>query len=175
MRFFLALIAVLPVAAAAPACSSSPPNKCVAYVVPAGFDATTPTVSFKNDIVPIFSGPPGAGPTSHGACAFSSCHGVTTGSNAAALYLGGDAARAYSSLVGAKSDRYPSMVRVAAGDAANSYLMHKLDGDSCTLPSCGGDCANTMPSDETIANADLIPVEQRDVIRRWILQGAQNN
>jgi hypothetical protein len=167
MRLLLAAIAVLPIAASVPACSSSSSatNACKAYVVPADFNATTPTVSFKTDVAAIFPG----------SCAFTSCHGSETGSNQANLYLGSDTARVYTGLVGVMSTKYPSMARVKASDATNSYLMHKIDGDSCTLPSCNGDCANTMPADEPVDSANLLAVDKRDTVRRWILQGAQNN
>ena len=48
-------------------------------------------------------------------------------------------------------------------------VMHKLDADQCTLACANGDCQHAMPFD------GMLPVETRDIVRRWISQGAQNN
>jgi hypothetical protein len=50
--------------------------------------------------------------------------------------------------------------------------MHKIDGDSCTLDKqcVGADCGSSMPE-----QSDLLPEETRNVIRRWIAQGALEN
>jgi hypothetical protein len=161
---FLALLS----AACSP--SSPPGGGCAPYQVPSTFDPTTPQVSFQNDIVtPIF----------RPQCGLSSaCHQETSGS-ISNLYLGsnlqappGDVQKIYDNLVGQPSIDLPAMKLVAPGDYANSFLMHKLDGDQCTLNGqCAeGDCLQSMPQ-----NSGLIEVAKRDTIRRWIAQGAQNN
>ncbi len=168
MRF---LVLALASSALVAACSSSSPpsGACHAYVVPADFNATTPAVSFQKDVWPILQR----------SCALStSCHGSETGGNQAALYLGKNVANVYTALVNAKSTKYPSMLRVTPNDAKNSFLMHKLDDDACTLPNCTTDdgCANSMPSDQAPGATDqLLSVADRDTVRRWILQGAANN
>ena len=168
MRFLVLAVRFVPFfVTAAPACSSSSSaNMCKVYDPPSDFVATTPAVSFKTDVAPIFQK----------SCAFSSCHGNENGGNQANLYLGDDKAKIFTNLVGFTATKYPQMPRIAANDAKNSYLMHKIDGDSCTLPSCSGACANTMPDDTAIDQSpSLLTVAQRDTFRRWILQGAQNN
>ena len=67
---------------------------------------------------------------------------------------------------------------VTAGDPAQSFLMHKMDGDQCTLiPECmvpgsyRPNCGVFMPYQA----ASILDVAARDVVRRWIGQGAQNN
>ena len=78
-------------------------------------------------------------------------------------------------LVGVKSSEDPSMNFVTAGDPGQSFLMHKMDGDQCTLipecmvpgsyrPNCGVFMPYQAPS--------ILDVAARDVVRRWIAQGA---
>jgi hypothetical protein len=70
-----------------------------------------------------------------------------------------DAANSYSSLVGVPSAERPSVLRVAPGDANNSYLIQKLEGTAGV--------GARMP-------AGLPPLPQSDinVIRQWIGDGA---
>lgn len=144
-------------------CSSDPaPTKaCTTYQVPAGTDLTKPAVAFRADVIPIFKQ----------SCAFSSCHGGTAGGVTINV---NDPAATRKAIVGVASGELTSMQFVAAGDPGNSYLMRKMDGDSCTLKaSCSksaDDCAASMPKD-----SDLLDVSQRDVVRRWIAQGAKDD
>jgi hypothetical protein len=70
------------------------------------------------------------------------------------------------------------MSKVKAGAPHDSYLMRKLDGSNCVLASqCvetantqKGDCGVTMPR-----NNPALTQDQRDTVRRWILQGALDN
>jgi hypothetical protein len=147
---------------------------CTAYVSEA--DLTTPTVSFKTDILPIFQQSCGV----NGA----TCHGDIAEEDAGlerpflGLFDGGtDPATVISAIVGVPSNEDPQMKEVTAGSAANSYLMHKLDGDECTLAAACAKgstiyttCGANMPF--TAASLD---VSTRDTIRRWIAQGASNN
>ncbi|WP_394838365.1 hypothetical protein LVJ94_15805 [Pendulispora rubella] len=62
---------------------------------------------------------------------------------------------------------------VTPGDPAQSYVMHKLDGDQKQLAAaCTGepDCGSQMPQGQP-------PLAQstRDTIRRWITEGAADN
>ena len=66
---------------------------------------------------------------------------------------------------------------IAPGDPANSYLMHKIDGDQCTLAAdCASsttqytDCGQQMP----YSSPPLDPATA-DLVRKWIAQGAKNN
>jgi hypothetical protein len=69
---------------------------------------------------------------------------------------------------------------VAAGDPTNSYLMHKLDGDSCQWAT---DCAANQSVNQEFAGCGILmpfdspelAADTRDTIRRWIKQGAMNN
>jgi len=81
-------------------------------------------------------------------------------------------------LVGVKSTEDLSMNLVTAGDPSQSFLMHKIDDDQCTLisecmtgPSFRSNCGVFMP----YQYPDILDLATRDVIRRWIKQGARNN
>jgi hypothetical protein len=166
--------ALAAIALALVACGTDPPvwtpdaGPCVAYVVPTTTSLTTPTVSFQTDVMKVFNDN----------CGSSSCHGSTdnpTGSVflGASTANGSDSATVYTGLVAISSGELHSMNFVTAGDPSMSYLMHKLDGDQCVYEqSCiGGDCMHSMPSDSPVTLA----VSTRDIVRRWIAQGAPNN
>jgi hypothetical protein len=142
-------------------CSDPPAPACAAYVPPAGTDLTLPPVQLQRDVVPILSR----------SCAFVSCHGAASGENNG-LYLGTDGARVHAEAVGRPAGELPSMRYVAPGDPAESYVMHKIDGDQCTLAArCeGGDCGVSMPE-----GSDRMAIRDRDVVRRWIAQGAKGD
>ncbi|WP_146647707.1 hypothetical protein [Labilithrix luteola] len=151
-------------AVASAACSSDPTSNiglCSDYTPPATFDATTPAVSFSKDVMPIFKQ----------SCAFSTCHGSNVG-DANGVYLGDDAPRVHAAVLGVVASELPSMAFVVAGDPRASYLMRKMDGSQCALDAqCqGGSCQMSMPRGE-----DPLPLETRDVVRRWIAQGAKND
>ncbi|MEO0998610.1 MAG: Ig-like domain-containing protein [Pseudomonadota bacterium] len=88
-------------------------------------------------------------------CAVSGCH---TGAGAPqGLRL--DAANSFALLVGVASTEVPDVLRVAAGDPDNSYLIQKLEGTAAA--------GEQMPLGGP-------PLEQAtiDVIRQWISDGA---
>jgi hypothetical protein len=64
------------------------------------------------------------------------------------------------------------MPYVTPGKPEESYLMHKLDGDQCYFDDqcLGHRCQASMPNLGT-----SLPVGTRDIVRRWIAQGAMNN
>lgn len=145
---------------------------CQAYTSDA--DLTMPTVSFANQIMPVFQASCGiAGAT---------CHGNPNVASMGRPFLdypdgGANAGMVLAAIVGKPSTEDPQMDVIKAGDPANSFLMHKLDGDQCTLAAAcakGGspypDCGLQMPYSSP-------PLDQatRDTIRRWIAQGASNN
>jgi len=143
-------------------------GNCDAYLVPATTDLTQPVVSFKTDVMKIFNNN----------CGLSTCHGSTS-LGKGSLFLGAetahraDASEVRAGIVGQASVELPSMPFVTAGDPEKSYLMHKLDGDQCAFDGecVDGTCHVLMPS----GGNTLLPVAFRDVVRRWIAQGAQDN
>ncbi|MEO8548597.1 MAG: hypothetical protein ABI678_01435 [Kofleriaceae bacterium] len=151
------------------ACGTPPPEwtadagACVGYAMPPGTDLTAPTVSFKTDVMPVLTAN----------CASSSCHGISDNPQGG-LFLGAqqkkgaDAATVYQKLVGPMAGQLSTMPYVTPNDPAKSYLMHKLDGDQCQFEAActNGNCARSMPYDRSLA------VETRDIVRRWISQGA---
>jgi hypothetical protein len=95
------------------------------------------------------------------------------------------AAAVVKSIVGVIAAEEPMMMLVTAGDPTHSYLMHKMDGDQCTLatqcnageykaayPNCGGIMPQPIPPQTT---SNLLAPSDRDVVRAWIKQGAQSN
>ena len=159
----VALVALAALAGCSPSSGSgsSSGSSCVDYAPPAGFDAKTPSVSFANDVMPIFGQ----------SCAFSTCHGSSTGP-ANGVFLGKDPARVYAAIVGVRGDELQSMPFVTAGDPRQSYLMRKMDGSQCALDAMctGGSCQGSMPKNE-----DSLDLATRDIVRRWIAQGAKND
>jgi hypothetical protein len=117
-------------------------------------------VSFATDVMPILEQ----------SCGFASCHGSPSAPQAG-MYLGTDGHRTYSNIVGVAATNY-SMKRVTPSDAQNSYLLHRIDNDACTLPGCTSTaCAELMPQ----GNPSTLPDAQLDTIRGWIVQGAKND
>jgi hypothetical protein len=101
-------------------------------------------------------------------CALRSCHGGTSISGG--LSLGTTAAEAYASLVGVNATQVPRLKRVLAANAAESWLMIKLDNAMSGVSECrmaGAMCGVSMPE-----RAMMLPVSERDVFRRWINAGA---
>jgi hypothetical protein len=150
------------------ACSSADEPEsaatCVAHTSSAASSATAKTVSFEKDVLPIFAA----------SCTFGSCHGSATGGNNG-IYLGkrgavagADAVAIRTALVEKAPDRLPSMKYVKPGDAANSYLLRKLDGDFCGIPECaGGKCGDRMPR-----GGDALDPAAIETVETWIAQGA---
>jgi hypothetical protein len=138
---------------------------------PATTQLMSPTVSFATDVVPIFQA----------SCSLSSsCHQAKMG-GPSGVYLGpapgmpADPAGVFATIVNKPSVELSSMSFVKPGDLANSYLMHKMDGDMCQFISqCGplpaSQCGVVMPQSSCVLDGAT-----RDKVRRWIAQGAQNN
>ena len=154
-----------PEAGAATAAAPAATPSCMPYTVPESTDLMTPTVTFSANVM---------GQVLLNNCGTSSCHGVKPGMGG--LFLGvaaSDAATVYAEIVGKNSSELPSMPFVTAGDPEKSYLMHKMDGDQCQFDAecVAPSCLALMPNG---ANMPL-PVTYRDIVRRWIAQGAMNN
>jgi hypothetical protein len=166
-----------------PSGSSPDGGSCTAYVSTA--DLTKPTVSFQADVLPIFQQSCSIGGAT--------CHGAPNETALLRPFLGtsgvdggADPETILSGIVGVASKEDPQMKIVAASDPSQSYLMHKIDDDQCTLATeCASQqaaivaagnsgytgCGLLMPQ----TNAEPLDVSTRDTIRRWIAQGAANN
>jgi hypothetical protein len=145
-------------------------------------------VSFEKEVLPVF----------RRSCGLSSvCHGAPTGSSGE-LYLGPKCPLAkddptcmqgapdmagrdaiITGFVGRPSKTAAAMNVVTAGDASQSFLMHKMDntqndqGLACIqLPNADtpAPCGDSMPQ-----GGDLLCGGERDIVRGWINQGALNN
>ncbi len=156
------LISLLAFAVSLAGCSDETKGTCKDYSPPSSFDALSPTVSFAKDVMPIFAQ----------SCAFTSCHGSPTGSTNGVFLGGGDPKRVHEAIVDVRSTKLPTMSFVKAGDPRESFLIRKIDGSQCALDAqcTGSSCGDSMPH-----NDDVLPLELRDTIRRWIAQGAKND
>ncbi|EYF08084.1 Hypothetical protein CAP_5844 [Chondromyces apiculatus DSM 436] len=144
------------------------PAACFDY---GSWDGSAPAVSLRTDVVPILQG----------SCTFgTSCHGVPGA--AGSVYLGPSAATTptdeqlaamLADTVGVEPRVEAGMPRISAGDPSQSFLMHKVDGTlSCGDLACAAteSCQDAMP-----LNQEPLSAEKRDILRRWIAQGAQDN
>jgi hypothetical protein len=143
-------------------CPEEEERICTDHQPPAGFDAMNPPVSFSGAVVPILNR----------SCAFSDCHDAVSRNGLALGDRPLGAATVHPKLVGRPARVLPSMSYVTAGNPRESFLMHKIDGSHCTLDArCeNGNCGTSMPR-----TSDLLEESERDVIRRWIAQGAKND
>lgn len=146
-----------------------------------GLDLSSPSVSFEAEVFPLL----------RRSCGLSNvCHGSDS-SSAAGLYLGPkksdtttviDAAL-YQKIIAGVADvpskTAPAMDLVEPGDPSKSFLMLKVDGChneaglACKAQpkaKSGAPCGDRMPQSSSVLCA-----EERDLIRRWIAQGAKND
>ena len=100
-------------------------------------------VSFSADVQPILTQ----------SCATSGCHLAPNPSAGLDLSAG----EAYGNLVGVAASGNPSLMRVAAGSAEDSFLYLKLLGQGTSIMPPGGS----------------LPEEQIETIRAWIDAGAE--
>ena len=89
-------------------------------------------------------------------CALANCHLGSDAPFGEQLQAGSS----YESTVGVPSSEQPSLLRIEPGNAADSYLVRKIDGD----PRITG---QQMP-----LGAPPLSNSLRDVIRNWVDQGA---
>jgi hypothetical protein len=165
------------------------------------FNGASPAVSFKTDVVPIFAQSCALSTACHGcdaavnpACktgTYTPFLGVappgtalSTAQIAAiiASTVGQPAVLQISTLDGTTMVGNPDMSIVKAGNPAASFMTYKLDGNFPSVPTMDDvncpklTCAATMTCGLAEPSAGTqLPAAQRDVIRRWIAQGAQNN
>lgn len=92
-------------------------------------------------------------------CALSGCH--TGGSPAGSMNL--SAGNAYAQIVGVASSEVPSLQRINPGNAAQSYLIQKLEG------------APTITGQRMPFGGPYLPQSTIDRIRAWVDAGAPNN
>ena len=137
------------------------------------------TVSFKTDVVPVFA-----------SCTLtSSCHGQTGNQGEENFFLGDSTTSASdvrTLMVGVKSLENPSMDIVAAGDSANSFMWHKLEGDmnsdmavatgcAAAVAPCS-DCTPTAPCGGLMPYLNnKLDTPRLCAIKNWIAQGAADN
>jgi hypothetical protein len=143
---------------------------------PATTELSSPSMSFKNDVFPILQAN----------CATSeACHQGLNGSTTPSmslLYLGGgvDASpptnpiEVYAILL-TGSHEAPSLNYVTPSQPEQSFLMLKMDGDMCGLSDCAIIPASPIPCGAVMPTPCALPGSQRDIVRRWIAQGANNN
>lgn len=137
----------------------------------ASFDGQSPAATFKGDVLPIF----------RRSCGLSaSCHGAAPGP-VGQPYLGppqsaGDATAPQiqairDALLDVASTKEASMKRVAAGAPESSFLLYKLDGADCSTLACAATkgCGAPMPQGSGLSSPE------RDLVRRWIAQGAKDD
>lgn len=155
------------------------PAGCFDY---ASFDGTSSAVSFSADVLPILRNSCGLS---------SSCHGNESGpggqhfyglANSAGAMTAAQIQAIFDQSVGKPAVADPSMKTIAAGKPEQSFLLYKLDGDpdatdvtaqlSCATLKCADDksCLSAMPE-----GGPQLPAATRDIIRRWIAQGAKND
>jgi hypothetical protein len=177
---------------------SSTAGDCFDYT---GFDTTSPTVSFKTDVVPIFAGScaissachtcatAGPGCTAPGYFPFlgvSSAAGntpVTTAQIAAIIAATvGQPAQLQSSAIDGTMVGNPSMSIVEAGDPSKSFMTYKFDGEFPAAPTNADVNCSTLACTKTMNCGEAMPQggpaiseDDRNTIRRWIAQGAKNN
>ena len=136
------------------------------------FDGTSPTVSFKDEVLPLFQR----------SCGITTgCHGDPNQPDDKRPYLGpkktitataDDIAIIRGAIIDVTSYYEPTMSIVASGDPEKSFLMHKIDFTlECDLLTCGKDCGVAMPQ----GNEEPLALAERNLVRRWIAQGALDN
>ncbi|MGO9834524.1 MAG: hypothetical protein ACLP1X_09935 [Polyangiaceae bacterium] len=118
---------------------------CAQFTDDAGL--TTPTVSFKNDVFPIFQFSCGISSSCHGGDPSMdiAARGLFLGCSSASIdagtcmATGDEVSQVYAGLVGTAANtpiEETCMPFVMAGDPTMSYLMHKMDGDQCIVTCC---------------------------------------
>lgn len=136
------------------------------------FDPNAATVTFHADVLPVFRNSCGLSDTCHGKTGLRGRPFLGPKKSAGEV-TEADIDAILQAIVGVPADAEPGMSTVAPGDPERSFLMHKVDGTlTCEILECAktNDCGEAMPD----AGARL-PRETRDLIRRWIAQGAKKN
>jgi hypothetical protein len=135
------------------------------------FKGDSPTVTFSTEVLPIFRNSCGLS---------SSCHGTNPPPGQPYLGPNNDAPtptmeemQTLVNALDAPSTKEPTMNLVSPGAPQSSFIMYKLDGVDCSRLKCAKaeDCGDLMP----VGSTKPIDQTKRDIIRRWIAQGAKVN
>jgi hypothetical protein len=156
------------------------------------YNGSMPAVSLKNDLLADISTDKPAGGLFRRACAASSCHDdqrpeatlfiapplrdtmqmpvMVTPDHATRMLAPADGVLRMSQTV-------PTMPIVDPGKPWNSFLMRKMDGCFTDIASTCTPIGDGPPpcGDEMPATADVLPAAERDLVRRWIFQGARSD
>jgi hypothetical protein len=115
---------------------------------------STPTsAKFKDDVIPILA-------TN---CALAACHSSKEADGG--IYLTYDKDQLYAAFQ--KTSVAWKLKYVVPGKPDESLLMAKMDGTQAKL--CSGGCGAQMPQEE------LLPSDERAIVRLWIKNGAKND
>lgn len=136
------------------ACSSDP--QPIATTTGADGGGAVGPATFKDGVMPILSE----------SCALAACH-ASKQSNLG-IHITYDATLVYSELQN-ESPTFPGLKFVVPGKPDQSFLMAKMDGTHAKLPGCASGCGREMPPD------DMLPQAKRDLVRKWIANGAKND
>jgi len=135
------------------------------------FDGKAPAVSFKTDVLPVFQRSCGVSTSCHGDANAPNVNRPYFGPNNKTMATAADIDKIFKGVVDVVSYADPKMDIIKSGDPEHSFVMYKLDDElKCGKLSCGKDCGDHMPQ-----GSDVLAQKERDAIRRWIAQGAQNN
>lgn len=109
-------------------------------------------VSFATHVQPLFTA----------SCAGGGCHANTSPQQGMKLIVDS----AYGYIVNVPAVELGTMDRIEPSNPSLSYLIHKIDGTQGTV---GGSGAR-MPS-----GSPQLPLQTRNMVRRWVANGALNN
>jgi hypothetical protein len=157
-------------------CDTQSKSECFDYACYG--DGKAPAVAFKTDVLPIMRRSCGTGGVS--------CHGMSPGTDKQPFLgvplkdaMGNDIEITQADIdlifeknVDVVSFTAPTMKVIAPGSPATSFLMHKMDDSlECSELECtGGKCGLVMPY-----AGPRLEFAERDIVRRWIAQGAKND
>ncbi len=167
----LAAVSVLGLVLVAPGCGGgeAADDTCHDY---SSFNGMSPTVGFSADVLPIFRNSCGlstachsqeSGPVGQPFLGPPTIDGMVTAAQLMAIQTQN---------VGVTSTKAGTMKIVDPGKPESSFLMHKMDGTlKCADVTCESGCGSMMP----LGAAMPLAADQRDIVRRWIAQGAKND
>lgn len=135
------------------ACSSEPQP---VSVTPKEGGTSTTSASFRKDVMPIIGE----------SCALTACHAAKQSN--LGIHLTFDEEQVYAELQKG-SPTFGGVKFVVPGKPDESLLMTKMDGTQAKTPGCTSGCGREMPPE------DLVSQDKRDVVRRWIANGAKKD